>query len=84
MKPCQPSGLRSTHRIHRGVSARSAVRCAHGRRPPLARQGKLGPLLPLRHPGLAQAVENVVYARPIPVGPHEAGFDDTETTIEFL
>jgi hypothetical protein len=38
-------------------SARRAVRWAHGRRPPLARQGKAGRLLLLRHPGLAQAGE---------------------------
>jgi hypothetical protein len=47
---------RRQHRSHSG-SARSALRWARGRRPPLARQGKLGHLLLLRHSGLAQPGE---------------------------
>jgi hypothetical protein len=34
--------------------------------------------------GLSQPVEDVVDTQPIPVGPHEAGFDDRETAIECL
>jgi hypothetical protein len=51
--PAGQAGLRSTHLSHSG-SARSAVRQCGGRRPPLARQGKLGHLLLLRQPGLAR------------------------------
>jgi hypothetical protein len=59
--PAGLAGLRSTHLSH-SASARRAVRWAHGRRPPLARQGKLGHLLLLRHPGLARP-SNYVWSK---------------------